>query len=137
MLNRLEIIGNVGKDPEQATLPSGAIVVKFPVATTQKWKTKQGEAKELTEWHNVVMYDKLAEIAMKYVKKGGSVYVSGSVKTSSWDKDGVKHYRTELIGKELELLGGTKHEQPTNEPAKQSDKFDNMPPSETSDDLPF
>lgn len=107
-VNMVVIIGNSGRDPELRYTQSGAAVCSLSVATSRQWKDKaSGERQEETEWHRVVLYDRLAEIAGEYVKKGRPVYVRGRLKTRKWaDKDGVERYTTEIIADELQLLGG-------------------------------
>ena len=107
MLNKVQLIGRVGKDPEMRYLPSGEAVVNFSIATTEKWKDKgTGEPREETEWHRVVFYDRLAEIAGEYLKKGRPVYVEGRLKTRKWtDKEGQERYTTEIRGDEMRMLG--------------------------------
>ena len=105
-LNRATLVGNVGKDPEVKYLPNGTMVTKFSLATNERYKDKADEWVDKTEWHNVVAWAKLAEIAEKYVKKGHQLFVEGQIQTRSWDKDGVKHYMTEINAKDLILLGG-------------------------------
>lgn len=105
-LNKAMIIGHAGKDPTTAALPSGLTVTEFSLATTEKWTDKQtGELKEATEWHNVKLFGKVAEIAAQYVNKGSLVYVEGKIKTRKWEKDGVTHYKTEIHADQLQLLG--------------------------------
>ena len=105
-LNRVEIIGHMGRDPETKYTPSGAAVCRFSVATSEKWTDKaSGEKKERTEWHNVQAWGKLAEICEQYGRKGGLVYVSGSLRTNEWeDKDGQKKSRTEINAVEVLFL---------------------------------
>ena len=105
-LNRATLVGNVGKDPEVKYLPNGTMVTKFSLATNERYKDKADEWVDKTEWHNVVAWAKLAEIAEKYVKKGNQLFVEGQIQTRSWDKDGVKHFMTEINAKDLILLGG-------------------------------
>ena len=107
-VNKVIIVGNLGRDPEVRTFPSGDRVANVAVATTDKWKDKQtGEPKEATEWHRVVLYDRLAEVAGEYLRKGRSAYVEGRLKTRKWtDKDGIEKYTTEIIADTLQLLGG-------------------------------
>jgi len=107
-VNKCTIIGNLGKDPEVKYLPSGAAVCAISVATTRSWKNKEtGEKQEETEWHRVTFFDKLAEIAGQYLKKGKSVYIEGRLKTRKYtDKDGVEKYTTEIIANEMVMLGG-------------------------------
>lgn len=110
MLNKCMFIGNLGRDPETRTMQDGKKVVNLSVGVTEKWKSKDGERKEKTEWIRVVIFGNLAEIAEKYLHKGSKVYISGSLQTRSWDKNGVKQYSTEValqnFGGELVLLDG-------------------------------
>jgi single-strand DNA-binding protein len=107
-INKVIIIGNLGRDPEVRYTPNGAAICNVSIATTRNWKDKSsGEKVEETEWHRVVFYDRLAEIAGEYLKKGRPVYVEGRLKTRKWaDKDGVEKYTTEIIANEMQLLGG-------------------------------
>ncbi len=106
-INRATIIGNVGRDPELRYSAAGAAVCNITVATSRNWKDKtSGEKVEETEWHRVVFYDRLAEIAGEYLKKGRSVYVEGRLKTRKWtDKDGVERYTTEIVAENMQMLG--------------------------------
>jgi single-strand DNA-binding protein len=106
-INKVIIIGNLGRDPEVRYTPSGAAVCNVSIATTRNWKSKEsGERQEETEWHRVVFYDRLAEIAGEYLKKGRSIYVEGRLKTRKWqDKDGKDNYTTEIIATEMQMLG--------------------------------
>jgi single-strand DNA-binding protein len=107
-INKVIVIGNLGRDPEVRYTPSGAAVCNVSVATTRNWKDKNsGDKVEETEWHRVVFYDRLAEIAGEYLKKGRSVYVEGRLKTRKWqDKDGKDNYTTEIVAEQMQLLGG-------------------------------
>ncbi len=107
-INKVTIIGNLGRDPEVRYTPNGAAVCNVSVATTRNWKDKtSGDKVEETEWHRVVFYDRLAEIAGEYLKKGRSVYVEGRLKTRKWaDKDGKENYTTEIVADQMQLLGG-------------------------------
>lgn len=107
-VNKVIIIGNLGRDPEIRYTPSGSAVCNVSVATTRSWKNKEsGDKVEETEWHRVVFYDRLAEIAGEYLKKGRSVYVEGRLKTRKWqDKDNVEKFTTEIIAEEMKMLGG-------------------------------
>ena len=107
-VNKVILIGNLGKDPETRYLPSGGAVANVTVATSESWKDKQsGESKERTEWHNVVFYQKLAEIVGQYLKKGSQVYIEGSIRTRKWqDKEGHDRYTTEIIADQMQMLGG-------------------------------
>ena len=106
-VNRVTLIGNLGKDPEVRYLPSGDAVTNITVATTDKWKDKQsGEAREATEWHKVSFFGKLAEIAGQYLLKGSQVYIEGKLQTRKYtDKDGVEKYSTEIKAETLQMLG--------------------------------
>lgn len=107
-VNKVILIGNLGRDPEVRYTPSGSAVCNVSLATTRNWKSKDsGERQEETEWHRVVFFDRLAEIAGEYLKKGRPVYVEGRLKTRKWtDKDGVEKYTTEIFATEMQLLGG-------------------------------
>lgn len=106
-VNKVVLIGNLGKDPETRYSPNGGAICNVRLATTRNWKDKtSGERKEETEWHSVVFYDRLAEIAGEYLKKGRPVYVEGRLKTRKWqDKEGQDRYTTEIIATEMQLLG--------------------------------
>ena len=152
-VNKVIIIGNLGRDPEVRYTPSGAAVCNVSVATTRNWKNREsGEKQEETEWHRVVFYDRLAEIAGEYLKKGRPVYVEGRLKTRKWqDKEGKDNYTTEIIADQMQLLGsregmgsggGEDHGEgrsapaprpPASKPAaKSATGFDDM-----DDDIPF
>jgi single-strand DNA-binding protein len=107
-VNKVIIVGNLGRDPEMRSFPSGDRVANVTIATTDRWKDKtSGEMKEATEWHRVVFNGRLAEIAGEYLRKGSQVYVEGSLRTRKWtDKDGVEKYTTEIIAEEMKMLGG-------------------------------
>jgi len=107
-VNKVILIGNLGKDPEVRYAPSGSAICNVTIATSRQWKDKtSGERQEETEWHRVVFYDRLAEIAGEYLKKGKSVYIEGRLKTRKWtDKEGVDKYTTEIIAQEMTMLGG-------------------------------
>jgi single-strand DNA-binding protein len=108
-VNKVILIGNLGKDPEVRYMPSGGAVANVTLATSESWKDKQsGEKQERTEWHNVVFYNRLAEIAGEYLKKGSKVYVEGSLRTRKWqDKNsGADRYTTEIIASEMQMLDG-------------------------------
>ena len=107
-VNKVIIIGNLGKDPEVRYLASGSAICNITVATSRQWKDKtSGERQEETEWHRITFFDRMAEIAGEYLKKGKSVYVEGRLKTRKYtDKDGVEKYATDIIATEMQLLGG-------------------------------
>lgn len=104
-LNKVILIGNLGKDPEERFLPDGNPVTNFSIACTEKYKDKMGEQKELTEWVNIVLFGKVAEIGAKYLQKGSSVYIEGKLKTDKFtDKNGIERYVTKVIGSNLQIL---------------------------------
>jgi len=107
-INKVILIGNLGADPEMRTMPNGDAVANIRLATTESWKDKAtGEKKELTEWHRVVFYRKLAEIVGQYSKKGAALYVEGRIRTRKWqDKEGQERYTTEIEANEMQMLGG-------------------------------
>lgn len=107
-VNKVILIGNLGKDPEVKFTPSGTAVAKFSLATNERYKDKSGEWQDRTEWHNIVAWQRLAEIVGEYVKKGNKLYIEGRLQTSSWEdkQSGEKKYRTEIIAQDLVLLGG-------------------------------
>ena len=106
-INKVIVIGNLGKDPEVRYMPSGSAICNITVATTRQWKNKEsGDKMEETEWHRISFFDRQAEIAGEYLKKGSSVYVEGRLKTRKWtDKEGVERYTTEIIADVMQLLG--------------------------------
>lgn len=107
MLNKIQIIGRLGGDPEVRYLPSGDAVANFSVATTETWKDKQsGEKKETTEWHRVAAFGKLGEVCGQYLKKGGLVYIEGSLRTQSYEKNGETRYSVQIRADQMKMLGG-------------------------------
>ena len=106
-VNKVILVGNVGKDPEVKYTPSGTPVAKFSLATNEKYKDRSDEWQERTEWHNIVAWQRLAEIVGEYVKKGAKLYIEGKLQTSSWEdrESGTKKYRTEIVARDLVLLG--------------------------------
>jgi len=107
-VNKVIIVGNLGRDPEIRYTPEGAAICNVSVATTSQWKDRNsGERREETEWHRVVMYNRLAEIAGEYLRKGRSVYIEGRLKTRKWtDKDNIDRYTTEIVADQMQMLGG-------------------------------
>jgi single-strand DNA-binding protein len=105
-LNRVDLIGNIGQKPEVKYMPNGDAVVNISIATSKKWTDKSGEKKEHTEWHRVVFFGRLAEVIGEYCDKGSPIYVEGELRTRSYEKEGQKHYATEVQGLRLQLLGG-------------------------------
>jgi single-strand DNA-binding protein len=107
-INKVILIGNLGADPETRAMPSGTTVANMRIATSESWKDKQtGDMKEQTEWHNVAMFGRLAEIAGEYLRKGSQVYIEGRLRTRKWqDKQGNDRYTTEIVANEMQMLGG-------------------------------
>ena len=107
-VNKVILVGNLGKDPEIKYTPQGKAVAKFSLATNERYKDKDGNWQDRTEWHNIVLWERLAEIAGEYLKKGGKVYIEGRIRTDSWDdkQSGQKKYMTNIIGNDIVLLGG-------------------------------
>ncbi len=137
-VNKVILVGNLGKDPEVRHLESGAVVANFPLATSETYKDrKTGERITQTEWHNVVIWRGLAEVAEKYLKKGSSVYVEGKLRTRSWDdKEGNKRYTTEIVADNMTMLGGRSAEGSESNgpgPENSGSSFDD----DSSGDLPF
>lgn len=106
-INKVILVGNMGNDPEVRYTPAGAAVTTISIATTENWKDKEGNKQEKTEWHRVVFFSRLAEIAGEYLKKGSQVYIEGKLRTNKWqDKDGQDRYTTEILANEMQMLGG-------------------------------
>jgi len=107
-VNKVILIGNLGADPETRAMPSGGTVANLRIATSESWRDKtSGEQQERTEWHRVALFGRLAEIASEYLRKGSQVYIEGSLRTRKWqDKQGQERYSTEIVGNELQMLGG-------------------------------
>lgn len=123
-INKVIIVGNLGNDPEIRTMPNGEQVANITVATSESWKDKNtGERKETVEWHRIVLYRRLAEIAGQYLTKGSQVYIEGRLKTRKWqDNNGQDRYTTEIQGDNLQMLGGRNQDAAQNQPPKQQDK---------------
>jgi single-strand DNA-binding protein len=149
-INKVILIGNLGRDPETRYTQGGTPVTNFSVATSENWKDRQsGEQQERTEWHNVVCFARLAEIAGEYLKKGSKVYIEGSLRTSDWERDGQKHYRTEVIARDMQMLDSRGGGAPTGfESSSSGSSYDRGQPQPASnaatlsdddfdDDIPF
>ena len=137
-VNKAILVGNLGKDPEIRTLDSGAKVATFPLATTETYKDRDGNRQENTEWHNVVLWRGLADVAERFLKKGNSVYVEGRIKTRSWDdKDGNKRYTTEIVGDNMTMLGGRQGGGGSADPGPSQVNEPAAPAASPDDDLPF
>ena len=129
-VNKVISVGNLGKDPEVKYLDSGIAVANFSLATTENYKNKEGERVSQTEWHNIVLWRGLAEVAEKYLKKGSSIYIEGRIRTRKWeDDDGKTRYNTEILGDNMTMLGG--------KPSLQDNNEEDNKLEDTEDDLPF
>lgn len=130
--NQAMVMGNLTRDPEIRYIPSGTAVATFGVATNRAWKTPEGEKKEEVEFHDVVVWGKLAELANQYLKKGNGVFIVGRLKTRSWDgQDGVKRHKTEIIASEMNFVGGPSapgQSTPTPEAPKEAKEINEAPP---------
>lgn len=139
-VNKAIIIGNCGNDPETRHLAEDRPVCRVSVATSEQWKDKAtGEKKERTEWHRVVAFGRLAEIMQQYLKKGSKVYIEGSLRTSSYEKDGIKRYSTEIIASEMQMLdskGGSQDEPVTKYPDHETPR-DEPTGGPIEDEIPF
>ncbi|MEO9475435.1 MAG: single-stranded DNA-binding protein [Cyclobacteriaceae bacterium] len=149
-VNKVILVGRLGKEPEVRHLENGAAVANFPIATSETYKDRNtGERREQTEWHNIVLWRGLAEIAEKYLKKGDQVYIEGKLRTRSWEKDGITRYTTEVVGDNMTMLGGApggqgggqapaqKEPAAPAEQAEASSGFNSTSQEEATDDLPF
>ena len=133
-LNRVFLIGNLGKNPEVRYTASGTAVASFSLATSEKFKNKGGEWEERTEWHNVTLWDRLAEIAGEYLGKGKTVYLEGRLQTRKWqDKEGKDRYTTEIVGEKMQMLSKKDSGRDRDSAA---DSFQ-QPPDVSGDDIPF
>ena len=139
-VNKVILLGNVGKDPEVRYLDNGVAVATITLATTERGYTLQNgtQVPDRTEWHNIVAWRGLAEIAEKYIKKGTQLYIEGKITTRKWEKDGVTRYPTEIIAESIELLGKpTQKEEPDPKPSNAAQKPDFSNSDGGGDDLPF
>ena len=142
-INKVILVGNLGADPETRYMPSGSAVTNLSIATSESWKDKQtGEQKDRTEWHKVAMFNRLAEIAAEYLRKGSQVYIEGKLRTRKWqDRDGNDRWTTEVVADEMQMLGGrgggggsapmSSDSRPSSSPAPQPG------PDDFDDDIPF
>jgi single-strand DNA-binding protein len=151
-INKVILVGNLGNDPDTRYLPDGGAVTNISIATSESWKDRNtGQQNERTEWHRVVFFRRLAEIAGEYLKKGSKVYIEGKLRTRQWEKEGQKHYTTEIVADEMQMLdsrgdgmgggmgGGY------SQPARQNNgggstpapAYDSPPPEDFDDDIPF
>lgn len=143
MLNKVILIGRLGKDPETRFMPNGEAVCNFSVATSEAWNDRNGQRQERTEWHNITMYRRLAEIAGQYLKKGSQVYLEGKIQTRKYQgKDGIERTAYDIIVNEMKMLGSindgqhAQAETPT-PPRRQAPAAPTAPVDDESDDMPF
>jgi len=138
MLNKVTLIGRLGVDPEIRYTPNGGQVTTFRLATDRKWKDKNGEKKDETEWHRITTFGKLAEICSQYLSKGSLVYIEGRIKTDTWEKDGATQYSTGIIAEQMTMLGGRGESQQQSSPQQQKPAQSSAPPADDDfDDIPF
>jgi len=138
-INKVILIGNLGRDPELKFTPSGVAVANFSMATSEEWKDKEtGEKKEQTEWHKIVVWRRLAEICGEYLKKGSKVYIEGKLQTRSWeDSDGVTKYATEVVAHTMQMLGGKPQQDQQPRPKKDASAPQANVGWPADDDVPF
>lgn len=143
-INKVILVGHLGKDPEVKTIENGVKVAKFSLATTESYKDKSGGRKDVTEWHNVTCWRNLAEIAEKYLTKGKQIYVEGKIRSRTWEDNGVKKYAIDIVADSFTMLGSKSDandnagKPPTNEPQGQSINEPELPPfMAEEEDLPF
>jgi single-strand DNA-binding protein len=149
-VNKVILLGNVGRPPETRYLPSGGAVASLSLATSESWKDKNtGQQQEKTEWHKIVFFNKLAEIVGEYVRQGSKIYIEGSLRTRSWEQDGVTKYATEIVANEMQLLdsrqGGPAAAQTNEAPARPQQQSNRGAPApqpapaydDFDDDIPF
>lgn len=146
MLNKVILIGRLGKDPEVRYMPNGEAVCNFSVATSETWNDRNGQRVERTEWHNITMYRHLAEIAGQYLKKGSQVYLEGKIQSRKYtDKNGIERTAYDIIANEMKMLGGSNSEQQAQSaqaetptpPRRQAPATPAVPVDDESDDVPF
>lgn len=149
-INKVIIVGNLGRDPETRFMPSGGAVTNVSVATSKSWRDREsGEQKERTEWHRVVFFNRLAEIAGEYLKRGSKIYLEGELRTREWEREGQKHYTTEIVANEMQMLdskgsmeaGGTPPASSpgpgATAPSTSNPDFAPPPSDDFDDDIPF
>ncbi len=140
MINKVILVGNLGRDPEVSYTPSGMAVAKFSIATSNKWKDKDsGEMQERTEWHRITAFGRLGEICGEYLSKGSQVYIEGRLQTSSWEKDGVTRYGTDIIANEMKMLRARSPADASRPPEPpDTPEYSGPPiPDREDDDIPF
>ena len=135
-VNKVLVLGNLGSDPDVKELPNGGLVANISIATSETWKDKtSGEEKEKTEWHRVVFFNKLAEIARDYLNKGDRAYIEGRLQTRSWEQDGVMRYSTEIVASEMQMLTSKAEKNGGSSSAKVSSQ--QLESANFDDDIPF
>ena len=143
MLNKVILIGRLGRDPEVRYMPNGEAVCNFSVATSESWKDQSGQRQEKTEWHNITMYRKLAEIAGQYLRKGSQVYLEGRIQSRKYQgKDGIERTAYDIIVNEMKMLGGgndsgQQSNQTPSQPRRQAPAAPAAPAEDIDDDIPF
>ena len=146
-VNKVILVGNLGRDPETRYMPSGGAVTNASLATSKQWRDRDsGENKERTEWHRIVFFNRLAEIAGEYLKKGSKVYIEGELRTRDWERDGQRHYTTEIVASEMQMLdsrgemgggSGVPSSSSSGGHGGGMDDFGPPPSDEFDDDIPF
>lgn len=136
-LNKVQLIGLLGKDPELKYTPSGVAVASFSIATSDKWKDDGGNWQEKTEWHNIVAWRKLAEICGEYLRKGKKVYIEGKLQTRNYEKDGVKRYVTEIVAEQLIMLDGKEGKETATVVKQKPEQSKEIPATVTAEEDPF
>jgi len=139
-VNKVILVGNLGSDPEVKYTPSGAAVANFNIATNENWTSKDGKKEERTEWHRIVVWNKLAELCGEYLAKGRTVYVEGRLQTREWnDKDGNKRYTTEIVAQTIQFLGcgAERGQRPAASQGGAPARMEEAQPIEVEDDIPF
>lgn len=143
-INKVILVGNLGQDPDTRYMPNGNPVTNITVATTKNWKDREtGENRDRTEWHRVVFFNRLAEIVNEYLRKGSKVYLEGELRTRQWERDGQKHYTTEIVANEMQMLDSrgdmsSNTSAPSGGPPRRSQNEIEPPPEDDfDDDIPF
>ena len=142
-INKVILVGNLGRDPETRYMPSGGPVTNISIATSKSWRDREsGEQRDRTEWHRIVFFNRLAEIANEYLKKGSKVYIEGELRTQQWERDGQKHYTTEIVANEMQMLDSRGDMPPPDRAGgghsgDGTDGFGPPPSDDFDDDIPF
>ena len=139
MVNRVFLLGRLGKEPELRYTPQGTPVANFPLATDRKWRDRNGNLQSQTEWHNIVIMGKQAETAASYLKKGSLIFLEGRIQTRNWeDKDGNRHYRTEIVARNFRFLDRKPSEETAEDlVSPEMEETDTTAPADIEDDVPF